>query len=150
MTSDADIRGWLVDYLDRVWNRHDLTAIDDYVPPTFRLDTAHHRRLTRAAGGGVPWDRGGLRLAVQTVLSAHRSYRVDLVRLVVQAPRALFVHETHGLTAGPAPRPLSYRGACLYTFDGHWIVARRGAMDAAHYLRQVGVDRVPDLPAVPV
>ena len=122
-------------YVEEVWNRHDLDAIDGLVSP----DYVNHAASTEE------YRRGGARLAVEWLLSVFPDHRFDVENAVAEgdtvAVRGTMVGTHEGELMGIAPT-----GKRVAAQQSHWFRVVNGKL-AEHWavrddlgmMRQLGV-----------
>lgn len=122
-------------YVEEVWNRHDLDAIDGLVSP----DYVNHAASTEE------YRRGGARLAVEWLLSVFPDHRFDVENAVAEgdtvAVRGTMTGTHEGELVGIAPtgeRVAAQQSHWFRVVDGklaeHWAVR-----DDLGLMRQLGV-----------
>jgi predicted ester cyclase len=122
-------------YVEEVWNRHDLDAIDGLVSPGY----VNHAASTEE------YQRGGARLAVEWFLSVFPDHRFDVENAVAEgdtvAVRGTMTGTHEGELVGIAPT-----GERVAAQQSHWFRVEDGKL-AEHWavrddlgmLQQLGV-----------
>lgn len=132
----ADDRAEIVrKYIDKVWNKGDLQALEELTAPFFSYQL----------GGQPPIDRAGMSQFLATTRLAFPDWGVEVLELVVQGElvavrwRGTVTHggPFHGIP--PTGRRVHVSGINMYRIAEGKIAAEWEEMDSLGMLRQLGV-----------
>lgn len=136
----SDNRDLLHRFMERVWNRGDLAAVDEYLGEAYTIHS----------DPGDPWDGQTLtRERFKERLSASRApfpdLRFELGDAVAQGDRvalAWVMHGTHTAAMGTRPptgRAIRVHGMTLYYFADGRITGHRQVVDRLAVAQQLGL-----------
>ncbi|MBP7937936.1 MAG: ester cyclase [Phycisphaerae bacterium] len=123
------------EYIDKVWNRGDLQALEELTAPSF----------TFQLGGQPPIERAGMSQFLRTTRLAFPDWRVEVLELVAQAElvavrwRGTVTHggPFHGIP--PTGRRVHVSGMNMYRVSEGRVAEEWEQMDSLGMLRQLGV-----------
>jgi steroid delta-isomerase-like uncharacterized protein len=130
-----DVQSLVQRYVESVWNRADLAALDALTTPGF----------TYTLGTQPVRDRKGLADFLATVHTAFPDWRVQIVDIIPGAQSAAIRWQGEVTHAGPfhgiAPtgRRVAVSGINIYHIENGLIIAEWEQMDSLGMLRQMGV-----------
>lgn len=129
----------VIEYVERVWNRSDLEALDQLTAPSF----------TYQLGEQPPRDRISMREFLATTHAAFPDWRIEISEILADGEsvavrwRGIVTHQGpfHGIP--PTGRQIRISGINMYRIAGSMIVGEWEQTDTLSMLRQLGA-----LPAV--
>lgn len=131
----TDIQKVLVnEYIDKVWNRGDLVALDELTTPAF----------TYRLGDQPPRDRDAMKQFLTITRSAFPDWRVEIAVIIIEhetaAVRWLGTATHQGAFHGiqPTGRQVHVSGINMYRIAGGKIVEEWEQTDTLSLLRQLG------------
>lgn len=123
-------------YVEQVWNRGELAALDHYVAAEYVF----------VPPDGTPTIRGpeGLRQHVRAMQTALHGLAMRIGLMVAEDDRVAWSWTMTGVHAGPGLGPptgrrVETRGVAIYRIDGGRIVERDGEADILGLLTQLGL-----------
>lgn len=130
----TDLHTLVTEYTRRLWNEHDLSAVDDFVP--------EHTLLIDRAGNEYA-SRSDLRGRVEEVLWLMPDHRLDVWAVVADEQSVIFQWENYGhWTDGDRGAfPVRFGGITYWKVVDGRIVARDGVADVATFGWQIGIHR---------
>ena len=139
MTDNAHI---LVEFMDAVWNRGDVDAVDRYLADEYTIHS----------DPGDPWDGAVLsRAAFKERLVASRApfpdLRFDLAEVIAQGDRVAIAWNMRGTQTGPlgalaaTGRPIDVQGMTVYYFRDGRITGHRQVVDRLSVVHQLAPRR---------
>ena len=126
-------------FYDEVWNRHDLTRLDDILHGEFKF---------RGSLGTEVSGHAGFAAYVDGVHASLADYRCDILDMVEEGPKLVARMRFHGVHRGPllghpaTGRRVEWAGSAHFTFaDGRiaelWVLG-----DLYGLVRQIAADAV--------
>jgi predicted ester cyclase len=139
MSAGSNIKERFLDFRRRLYEAHDLSAVDDHVHPQFRSHSEMLGSFLAAARGGPdgPSDsRSGYRRFVQSLLTGIPDLRALRQEVVVEGDRLFAMTQWTGTHAGafngvPATgKTLRFATADLLRIEDGLLVEHRDVVDA--------------------
>jgi predicted ester cyclase len=127
----------VVSFIDALFSKGDLAAVDQYLDPGF---LNHDPPLP-----GAPAGPEGMRQAAAVFRAAFPDWRSDVEQLVAEGDLVVEVFTARGthrgelLGAAPTGREVVLRGVNIFRLAGGQIVERWGRLDELGLLRQLGL-----------
>lgn len=134
MTTQTGLRMLVTEYARRVWNEHDLSAVDDFVPEsTLLLDPAGDKYVSRAE----------LKDRIGGVLRVMPDHRLNVGTIVAGDNSVIFQWETsgHWTDGDRGSFPVCFGGMTYWKVVDDRITARDGISDIASFGWQMGVHK---------
>lgn len=127
------IKDAVSNYMNRVWNEKDLTAIDHYV---------HERAIIHSLLGAF-YGVQAMKNVVQVWLNAIPDMQIELTALIAEDNKAAVQWNAKGTHKGylkgihPTDKPLSYSGVTIYGFEDNKIIDYWAYVDMDYLLKQI-------------
>ncbi len=135
--TDADANKKVVtEFIDRLFSRGDLAAVDEYLSEEF---------VNHDPPFGVSADREGMRSAASGFRAAFPDWHSELHLLIAENDLVAEVFTASGTHRGemmgvaPTRRELSVQGINVFRLRGGRITERWGRLDDLGFLRQLGL-----------
>jgi steroid delta-isomerase-like uncharacterized protein len=132
--SSRDAKSLVSEFIERVWNRADLAALNEFCAPSY----------TYQLGGQPPRDKAAMTEFLQAVHAAFPDWRVQTRTLIAEGDRVAAQWEgqvTHeGLFHGipPTGRRISVSGINVYAIVDGKVAREWEQMDSLGMLHQLG------------
>ncbi len=136
MTNFEENKQVVTEFIERLFGRGDLSAVDAYLSDDF---VNHDPPL------GASADREGMRLAGASFRAAFPDWHSDLHRLIAEGDlvaehfTASGTHRGEIMGAEPTGREVSLRGINIFRVRDGQITERWGRLDDLGFLQQLGV-----------
>jgi predicted ester cyclase len=127
----------VVEFIDALFTKGDLGAVDGYLDPAF----LNHDPPYPGAPAGVE----GMRQAAAMFRAAFPDWHSEVEQLVAEGDLVVEVFTARGthrgelMGAAPTGREVALRGVNIFRLDGGRIVERWGRLDELGLLRQLGL-----------
>lgn len=137
MTEINENKQIVVDFIDALFTKGDLSAVDRYLGPGF---VNHDPPFP-----GAPAGPEGMRQAAAMFRAALPDWRSDIDQLIAQGDRVVEVFTARGTHRGelmgapPTGQEIVLRGVNIFRLAGGQIVERWGRLDELGLLRQLGL-----------
>jgi steroid delta-isomerase-like uncharacterized protein len=141
MTDTERNKATVREFIDALFTRGDLSAVDTYLAEDF---VDHDPPM------GVSPDREGMRAAAQMVRAGFPDWHSELHQLVAEGDvvvehfTASGTHRGPVLGVAPTGRTVTLRGINIFRLDNGVVVERWGRLDDLGMLSQLGVVRTAD------
>jgi steroid delta-isomerase-like uncharacterized protein len=141
MTANDNNKKIVDNFIQDLFTKGDLTAVDRYLAPDF---VAHDPPLNDLSG-----DAAGFRDAATLIRSAFPDWRSDLHLLVAEGDYVVEQFTASGTHRGdfmgipPSNRKVTMPGINIFRLQGSKIVERWGNVDVLGFFTQLGLIQVP-------
>lgn len=133
MTAQDHLHTLVREYTRRVWNEHDVSALDDFAPDsTLFLGRAEEEKYV---------DRDTLKARVHKVLVTMPDHRLDITTIVTQGDSVIFqwVNSGHWTDGDRGSFPVRFGGMTYWRVEEGRVAARDGIADVTTFAWQTGV-----------
>ncbi|MCK2242100.1 MULTISPECIES: nuclear transport factor 2 family protein [unclassified Crossiella] len=134
MTTKNDLRTMVAEYSRRVWNEHDLAAVDDFAPACTLLLNPE---------GDTYVSRDELKDRIREVLRIMPDHRLDIGTIVAGEDSVIFTWEVSGnwRDGDRGTFPVHFGGMTYWKIVDDRIAERDGINDMATFGWQMGVHK---------
>ncbi len=136
MTATEQNKEIVRDYIDRLFTKGDLTAVDDYLAEDY---------VDHDPPFGTPGGREGRRGAAAMFRDAFPDWHTEIGHLIAEGDLVCERFTASGVQRGammgvpPSGRTVTLPGIQIFRISGGTITERRGQLDELGLLRQLGL-----------